>query len=87
MRVPAVFLIRERFDHHLRDRRPKDCDQRRHLDGIGWQHDLGWVLLFPERVDIETPNGREVRWMLEEVIAGGVSHGLTDERMTGITGR
>ena len=66
--------IRRRLDHQLRDRRLKDADHQRLLDGIGRQHDRGRVLLFLEHPEIEPTNNRAERGLRGAVIARKVSH-------------
>ena len=72
--------IRQRLDHQLRDRRLKDTDHQRLLDGIGRQHDRGRVLLFLEHPQIEPTNNRAERGLRGAVIARKVSHCSKNER-------
>jgi hypothetical protein len=72
--------IRQRLDHQLRDRRLKDTDHHRLLDGIGRQHDRGRVLLFLEHPEIEPTNNRAERGLRGAVIARKVSHCSKNER-------
>lgn len=72
--------IRQRLDHQLRDRRLKDTDHQRLLDGIGRQHDRGRVLLFLEHPEVEPTNNRAERGLRGAVIARKVSHCSKNER-------
>jgi len=58
---------------HLRDRKLKDPDNQRLLDGIGKQHDKGRVLLFLEEPEVEPTNNRAERGLRPAVIARKVS--------------
>lgn len=72
--------IRQSLDRQLRDRRLRDPDNQRLLDGIGIQHDNGRVLLFLERPEIEPTNNRAERGLRGAVIARKVSHCSKNER-------
>ncbi|RYD29186.1 MAG: hypothetical protein EOP86_22060 [Verrucomicrobiaceae bacterium] len=72
--------IRQKLDRQLRDRRLRDPDNQRLLDGIGVQHDNRRVLLFPERPEIEPANNRAERGLRGAVIARKVSHCFKNER-------
>jgi len=58
---------------HLRNRRLKDPDNQRLLDGIGGQHDKARVLLFLECPEVEPTNNRAERGLRPAVIARKVS--------------
>lgn len=73
-------LIGQKLDRQLRDRRLKDPDHQRLLDGIGRQHDNGRVLLFLEHPEIEPTNNRAERGLRGAVIARKVSHCSKNER-------
>ncbi len=72
--------IRKRLDHQLRDRRLKDTDHQRLLDGIGRQNDRGRVLLFLEHLQIDPTNNRAEQRLRGAVIAMKVSHCSKYER-------
>jgi hypothetical protein len=78
--ILAVFQIRWRLTKQLRDRRLKDTDHQRLLDGIGRKHDRGRVLLFLEHPEIEPTNNRAERGLRGAVIARKVSHCSKNER-------
>lgn len=65
---------------HLRDRRLKDKDNQRLLDGIGWQHDQGRILLFLHDPTVEPTNNRGERAIRPAVIVRGLSHGSKNKR-------
>ena len=73
-------IIRRKLDRQLRDRRLKDPDNQRLLNGIGLQHDNGRVLLFLERPEMEPTNNRAERGLRGAVIARKVSHCSKNER-------
>ena len=72
--------IEDELTIHLRDRRLKDEDNQRLLDGIGLQHDRGRVLLFLHDPSIEPTNNRGERTLRGAVIARKLSHGSKNER-------
>ncbi len=72
--------IRQTLDRQLRDRRLKDPDHQRLLEGIGRQHDNGRVLLFLQHPEIEPTNNRAERGLRGAVIARKVSHCSKNER-------
>jgi hypothetical protein len=76
--------IREKLTDELRHRVLKDRDNQRLLDGIGYQHRNGKVLLFLERPEIEPTNNRAERGLRGGVIARKVSHCSKNERGAGI---
>lgn len=65
--------LERRMDDHLRDRPLSDADNQRLLDGIGWCHDQGQVLLFLKHPEIEPTNNRAERGLRAAVIARKVS--------------
>ena len=73
-------IIRQKLNRQLRDRKLKDADHQRLLDGIGRQHDRGRVLLFLEHPEIEPTNNRAERGLRGAVIARKVSHCSKNER-------
>jgi transposase len=64
---------------HLKDRRLRDLDNQRLLNGVGAQHDRGHVLRFL-REDVEPTNNRAERDLRPAVIARKVSHCSKNER-------
>jgi hypothetical protein len=72
--------FRQRLDHQLCDRRLKDTDHQRLLDGIGRRHDRGRVLLFPMHPEIEPTKNRAERGLRGAVFARKVSHCSKNER-------
>jgi transposase len=64
---------------HLRDRRLRDRDNQRVLNGVGVQHDRGHVLRFL-REGVEPTNNRAERDLRPAVIARKVSHCSKNER-------
>jgi transposase len=64
---------------HLRDRRLRDQDNQRLLNGVGVQHDRGHVLRFL-REKVEPTNNRAERDLRPAVIARKVSHCSKNER-------
>lgn len=72
--------IEDELTIHLRDRRLKDEDNQRLLDGIGLQHDRKRVLLFLHDPTIEPTNNRGERTLRGAVIARKLSHGSKNER-------
>jgi transposase len=64
---------------HLRDRRLRDQDNQRLLNGVGVQHDRGQVLRFL-REKVEPTNNRAERDLRPAVIARKVSHCSKNER-------
>lgn len=72
--------IEEELTLHLRPRTLKDKDNQRLLDGIGWQHDRGRVLLFLLDPAVEPTNNRAERSLRPAVIARKLSHGSKNER-------
>lgn len=72
--------LRQRVDDHLRPRNLKDVDNQRLLEGIGWQHHQGRVLLFLDFPQIEPTNNRAERGLRSAVIARKVSHCSKNQR-------
>ena len=72
--------LHQKLDRQLRDRKLKDADHQRLLDGIGRQHDNGRVLLFLKHPEIEPTNNRAGRGLRGAVIARKVSHCSKNER-------
>ena len=72
--------IEEKLTHHLRDRRLKDADNQRLLDGIGFQHDQGRILQFLHNPAVEPTNNRAERAVRPAVIARRLSHGSKNAR-------
>lgn len=72
--------LHQKLNHQLRDRKLKDADHQRLLDGIGRQHDNGRVLLFLRHPEIEPTNNRAERGLRGAVIARKVSHCSKNER-------
>jgi transposase len=64
---------------HLRDRRLRDRDNQRLLNGVGAQHDQGHVLRFLYQ-GVEPTNNRAERDLRPAVIARKVSHCSKNER-------
>jgi hypothetical protein len=64
---------------HLRDRRLRDRDSQRLLNGVGAQHSRGHVLRFL-REEVEPTNNRGERDLRPAVIARKVSHCSKNER-------
>jgi transposase len=64
---------------HLRDRRLRDRDNQRLLNGVGVQHDRGHVLRFL-REQAEPTNNRAERDLRPAVIARKISHCSKNER-------
>ena len=75
-----VERINQELTDHLRIRRLQDPDNQRLLDGIGWQHDLGRVLTFLYKPEVEPTNNRAERALRPAVIARKVSHCSKNER-------
>ncbi len=65
---------------HLRDRRLRDKDNQRLLNGVGAQHACGRLLLFLRNEDVEPTNNRAERDLRPAVIARKVSHCSKNER-------
>src|ERR1700688_10222 len=72
--------IEEELTYHLRPRTLLDEDSQRLLDGIGWQHDRGRLLLFLHDPAIEPTNNRGERALRPAVIVRKLSHGSKNER-------
>lgn len=72
--------LERRLTGHLRDRRLKDRDNQRLLDGIGAQMDRGRLLTFLQATDVEPTNNRAERMLRPAVIARKVSHCSKNER-------
>jgi transposase len=72
--------IEKKIDGHLRQRRLKDADNQRLLDGIGLQHDRGNLLRFLHEPDVEPTNNRGERTLRPGVIARKLSHGSKNQR-------
>lgn len=72
--------VDEELTLHLRDRRLRDADNQRLLNGAGAQHDRGRLLLFLEDERIEPTNNRAERDLRPAVIARKVSHCSKNER-------
>ena len=66
--------VENRLTNHLRDRQLGDADNQRMLDGIGWHHDRGRVLLFLKHPEVEPTNNRAERGLRPAVISRKVSH-------------
>lgn len=67
-------LIRVSVTNHLQDRRLRDKDNQRLLDGLGWHHDRGNLLRFLEEPDLVEPtNNAAERSLRAAVIARKVS--------------
>ena len=64
---------------HLKDRRLRDRDNQRLLNGVGAQHDQGHVLRFLYQ-GVEPTNNRAERDLRPAVIARKVSHCSKNER-------
>ncbi|HWD99893.1 MAG TPA: transposase, partial [Bryobacteraceae bacterium] len=64
---------------HLKDRRLRDRDNQRLLNGVGIQHDRGHVLRFL-REEAEPTNNRAERDLRPAVIARKISHCAKNER-------
>ena len=58
----------------------RDADNKKLLDGIGWQHDRGNLLRFLEREGVEPTNNRAERILRPAVIARKVAHFSKDHR-------
>ena len=62
------------LSRHLRDRKLSDADNQWLLDGIGWHHARGSVLLFLKHPEVEPTNNRAERGLRSAVISRKVSH-------------
>ena len=74
-----VEALNRELTAHLRDRRLRDRDSQRLLNGVGTQHDRGHVLRFL-REEVEPTNNRGERDLRPAVIARKVSHCSKNER-------
>jgi transposase len=66
--------VEAELSEHLRDRELSDADNQRMLDGIGWHHARGSVLLFLKNPEVEPTNNRAERGLRPAVISRKVSH-------------
>lgn len=69
-----VEAVGRRVTHHLRDRVLKDGDNQKLLNGLGRQHDEGFLLRFLSPPYVEPTNNRAERLLRPAVIARKVSH-------------
>jgi len=65
--------LRQRLDHHLRERTLPDPDNQRLLDQLRWHHQRGNLLRFLDDPRIEPTNNRAERALRPAVIARKVS--------------
>jgi len=72
--------LEEELTTHLRDRRLRDPDNQRLLNGAGGQHDRGHLLRFLSQQGVEPTNNRAERDLRPAVVARKVSHCSKNER-------
>jgi len=77
-----VRRVKSEVTWHLRDRRLRDRDNQRLLDGLGGCHDAGSLLRFLDDPLIEPTNNRAERALRPAVIARKVSHCTRNARGT-----
>lgn len=75
-----VRAITQELTTHLRDRRLRDPDNQRLLNGVGAQNDRGHLLRFLEQEEVEPTNNRAERDLRPAVIARKVSHCSKNQR-------
>jgi transposase len=75
-----VSQLYEELTTHLRDRRLRDPDNQRLLNGAGAQHDRGHLLRFLSQHGVEPTNNRAERDLRPAVVARKVSHCSKNER-------
>ena len=76
----AYRALDEKLTSHLRQRRLRDADNQRLLNGIGTQHAQGRLLRFLETEGVEPTNNRAERILRPAVIARKLSHCSKNQR-------
>ena len=72
--------LEQQLTDHLRNRRFRDDDNQKLLNGIGLQHDRGHLLRFLKMEGVEPTNNRAERILRPAVIARKVSHCSKNQR-------
>jgi len=78
--LDKVARLEARVTYHLRDRKFRDPDNQRLLDGIGNEHDAGHLLRFLRDPSIAPDNYLAERQLRPPIIARKISHCSKNER-------
>jgi hypothetical protein len=78
--LEKVTRLEERLTDHLRDRKLRDPDNQRLLDGIGREHDAGHLLRFLHDPRLSPYNYLAERQLRPPIIARKISHGSKNQR-------